>query len=116
LDAFRGFQPSSDESGRLPLMYVYCFAPKTEETGGYPSAVERCRAALACDLHDVTVRAVRNVSPRNNMVCVQFSLPPLVGKLPKIQVDDGEQTLVRLPKSTQADCVAEPSPKRTKTR
>jgi tRNA (guanine37-N1)-methyltransferase len=116
LDAFRGFKPSNDEPGILPLMYVYCFAPKEEEATGYLSAVERCRAALTCDLHDVAVRTVRNVSPRNNMVCVQFSLPPLVRSLPKILLNDGvSQKLAQLPKSTDEVCGPEPSLKRLKS-
>jgi tRNA (guanine37-N1)-methyltransferase len=103
LDAFRGYgsgdkAPDGDPQ-LLPVMYVYCFAPKDEEAAGYPSALERCQSALACEiLSGATVRTVRNVSPRNNMVCVQFRLPREARDTRRTQPRDGESNI----KNTQS--------------
>jgi tRNA (guanine37-N1)-methyltransferase len=135
LDAFRGygsFCNAPDDATRLPVMYVYCFAPKDDEAAGYPSALERCRRALACEcIADATVRTVRNVSPRNNMVCAQFRLPREVRGVARVQLLAGQPTTASHSNSAlqqidareesaseineTAEQILQPAPKRSKT-
>eukprot|EP00980_Cylindrotheca_fusiformis_P011369 scaffold2637_cov153-Cylindrotheca_fusiformis.AAC.6 len=98
LDAFRGFQGTI-----MPRIHVYCFAPKDLGEAEKLSKA-RCETALGCKLdterHDMKFIDVRNVSPKKNMYCISFSLPPAVRDLPKIDAPPRERTC--------------PNPKRTR--
>ena len=103
LDAFRGrtFQrrgdrdsekeKEEDDSGdyHRPRVHVHCFGGKDEESDN--DAIKRCERALGCSLDSeadsVTVRIVRDVSPKKNMLCVSFSLPLGVRDVPPIDID-----------------------------
>jgi len=104
LDAFRGFTNTT-----LPRIHLYCFAPKpttstttngesdptpstttttTEEKEVDAGVIQRCSTALGCPIdaaqHRVSIRIVRDVSPKKNMVCISFDLPNEVRQLPRV--------------------------------
>ena len=91
LDAFRGYSPSEST---LPRIHVHCFAPKDSQSTDYQCAVDRCAKALGYSLDrkadKVSVRVVRDVSPKKNMLCVSFQLPYAVCGLPAITIDGGQ--------------------------
>lgn len=122
LDAFQGFTNTT-----IPRIHVYCFAPKPEEEDpkGYEQEVfQRCATALGCELeeskHEATIRIVRDVSPRKNMVCVSFFLPEEVRKLPRIAVEariggNGEEKQGEERQPDENEGSGEPKQKRCKT-
>lgn len=115
LDAFRGYDAAACGSRAatvLPRFHVHCFAPKESEKDGYPDAVKRCSDALGCELGKetgVNVRAVRNVAPKKNMVCVSFELPKAVRDVPSIFED------VEGAGANDTGALPEPDSKRIKT-
>ncbi|CAB9497384.1 methyltransferase [Seminavis robusta] len=123
LDAFRGFTNTI-----LPRIHVHCFAPKKPETAEGSAAskeedgvdravVERCSNALGCALdvekHEVSVRIVRDVSPRKNMVCVSFTLPEEVRGLSRIET--GRESKSGSKDGVDQEEAGEPKTKRAKT-
>lgn len=144
LDAFRGFTNTT-----LPRIHVYCFASKPITANTNANATtdvsnsendmttlqeeideavrQRCSTALGCPLdasqHNVSIRIVRDVSPKKNMLCVSFDLPETVRSLPRIAVVNDPSTHPKTNETTaemdqqkpQVNDGDPPEPKRTKT-
>ena len=101
LDAFRGYPIDCDDShgddcssayADLPWVHTHCFAPKAAEKDNfYQCVVDRCSAALGCQLDrtrdNIKIHVVRDVSPGQNMLCISFQLPRTVSTLTKIQLE-----------------------------
>ena len=79
LTVFRGYKhPNSNTIS--PYIHVHCFAPKTEKDQAHKPSIERCERSLGCKIepNETKVHIVRDVSPKNNMICITFQLPPAI--------------------------------------
>ncbi|KAI1143551.1 Met-10+ like-protein-domain-containing protein [Hypoxylon sp. FL0543] len=69
---------------KLPMVHVYCFAPKADDGASLIHICERISAEIGVSMklgdsenaHEVTVLEVRNVAPNKHMFCASFRVPP----------------------------------------
>lgn len=89
LDAFKGiyvgrqleFQPHTER--KLPMIHVYCFAPRMDVEAEEDKAVcglvsKHLGHPITLELPGVEIWYVRLVSPKKKMFCASFRMPPEV--------------------------------------
>ena len=78
LTVFRGYKHPNNHSHTF--VHVHCFAPKTEKDIAHKPSIERCERSLGCKIepNETKVHIVRDVSPKNNMICITFQLPSII--------------------------------------
>ncbi len=108
LDAFRGWEfkmiscPDELTLQQRPVVHVHCFGEKSKSSDDIArvetQVLRRCETSLGCPgclssgdkrkENLVSVRVVRDVGPRKNMLCVSFILPLEVAGVKKLVLNN----------------------------